>query len=71
MKGKKIREFITHGEPPERICGSEIGGQALQTILLKNFSIDLRMHELLKRESPVYDGLYAYCQNIEERKSTS
>ena len=25
-------------------------------------------HELLARESPVYDALYAYCQNIEERK---
>jgi hypothetical protein len=25
-------------------------------------------HELLARESPVYDALYAYCQNIAERK---
>ena len=25
-------------------------------------------HELLARESPVYDLLYAYCQNIAERK---
>lgn len=26
-------------------------------------------HELLERESPVYDALYAYCQNTEERKT--
>ena len=26
-------------------------------------------HELLERESSVYDALYAYCQSIEERKS--
>jgi hypothetical protein len=25
-------------------------------------------HELLERESSVYDALYAYCQNIAERK---
>jgi len=27
-------------------------------------------HELLEREMSVYDALYAYCQNIEERKMT-
>ena len=26
-------------------------------------------HELLERESSVYDALYAYCQSIEERKA--
>ncbi|HWP60404.1 MAG TPA: chromate resistance protein ChrB domain-containing protein [Candidatus Acidoferrales bacterium] len=26
-------------------------------------------HELLEREMSVYDALYAYCQNIEERKT--
>ena len=26
-------------------------------------------HELLERESSVYDALYAYCQSVEERKS--
>jgi hypothetical protein len=26
-------------------------------------------HELLERESSVYDALYAYCQSIEEKKS--
>ena len=28
-------------------------------------------HELLEREMSVYDALYAYCQNIEDRKSRS
>ena len=26
-------------------------------------------HELLERESSVYDALYAYCESVEERKS--
>jgi hypothetical protein len=26
-------------------------------------------HDLLERELPVYDALYAYCQSIDERKS--
>jgi hypothetical protein len=28
-------------------------------------------HELLERESSVYDALYAYCQQIEEKKSST
>ena len=27
-------------------------------------------HELLERESSVYDALYAFCQSIEEGKAT-
>ena len=78
----KARETLKvlrrHGIAPHTICeigcgaGTVIAGvaRAYPEAIAEGFRLVYQNdHELLERESSVYDALYAYCQQIEQSRS--